>query len=180
MGYKLCSKCEINFIDDSENLCSECSGIKKTEKNNSLFASDYSQIRKGIVYGSNSRDIYEKFCNTLGWDYSQINKFGRQKPLYATNADTDRKRSVWFIFYANYSDKIETAVDDLHAVNMIHDNGNAIIEIVSDKLGSTKDKERVVFARVKDGYEFLGVYKVIQNGTTRIYERISDVYPLDR
>ena len=100
MGYKLCPKCEINFIDDSENLCSECSGIKKTEKNNSLFASDYSQIRKGIVYGSNSHDIYEKFCNTLGWDYSQINKFGRQKPLYATNADTDRKRAVWLIFYA--------------------------------------------------------------------------------
>lgn len=169
MSYKKCPKCGLNYIKVDEELCSVC---KPKE-------SDFSHIVRGCVYGGNSRKIYEKFCETLGWDKNKSNQFGWQTPLYAANADTDRTNDVWFIFYPNYDvQKLDTVVDDYHVVNLIQNNGDKIIEIVDERIGSTNNANRITFVKTDSGYEFFGVYKIIKNGTSRIYRRISDHYPM--
>ena len=134
---------------------------------------------RGCAYGGNSRTIYEAFCANLGWDSSKADCFGWQKPLYAKNADTDRTRDVWFIFYPNYdAQKLDSVVEDYHVVNLIQNNGDDIIEIVDDNLGKSHNADRITFVKINNSYEFFGVYKIVENGTTRIYKRISDSYPL--
>ncbi len=99
--------------------------------------------------------------------------------MYAANADTNRTSGVWFIFYPNYDpQKLDAVVDDYHVVNLIQNNGEKIIEIVDDSIGRSNSANRITFVKTKNGYEFLGVYKIIQNGTTRIYKKISDIYPM--
>ena len=140
---------------------------------------DFSQIISGRIYGTNSRKIYEKFCETLAWDKKKANQFGWQTPLYATNADTDRIRDVWFIFHANFDAKnLENVVENGHVVNFIKDNGEEIVETVDESIGSSNDADRITFVKTKSGYEFYGVYRLEQNTTTRIYKRISRNYPI--
>ena len=110
---------------------------------------------------------------------SKADQFGWQTPLYATNCDTDRKSDVWFIFYANYDpDKLDNVVNDVHVVNLIQNDGDTIIEIVDEKIGASNNANRITFVRTDKGYEFLGVYKIEKNGDSRLYKRISTVYPI--
>lgn len=177
MNYKICPKCKLNYLTDNEELCVMCR--VRTNSRTKTTETDFSHILRGRIYGTNSQKIYEKFCYTLGWDRSKIDQFGWQTPLYAANADTDRINDVWFIFYPNYdSQRLDTYVDDCHVVNLIQDNGDTIIEIVDDAIGKANDTCRITFVKTKRGYEFLGVYEIVQNGTTRIYKRISDNYPI--
>lgn len=140
---------------------------------------DFSCLVAGRVYGTNSRTIYEKFCISLNWDRDKSNQFGWQTPLYAINCDTYKENDVWFIYYPNYDkNRIDNVVEDGHVVNLIYNNGDRIMERVEKQIGSSHLANRITFVKTKAGYEFLGVYKIIQNGTTRIYERISKVYPV--
>ena len=178
MKYKLCPKCELNYISEDEEICSVCSPKTIKVNNKKKVEIDFSQLEAGKVYGGNSRKIFEKFCQTLDWDFSKANQFGWQTPLYAKNADTYRKNDVWFIFYPNYdANKLDTVVENYHVVNLIVDNGNKIIEVVDNAIGFCNNANRITFVKTNNGYEFLGVYKIVQNGTTRIYERISNKYP---
>ena len=153
MNYKKCPKCELNYI---------------------TVETDFSHIMRGCVYGGNSRKIYEKFCETLGWDKSKANQFGWQTPLYAANADTDRTNDVWFIFYPNYdAQKLDAVVD------LIQNNGDNIVEVVDDNIGKSNNANRITFVKTNSGYEFFGIYKIVKNGTTRLYQRISDNYPIE-
>lgn len=180
MKYKKCPKCNLNYITDDEELCSMCKIRTRITTHSKTVETDFSHIVRGRIYGGNSRKIYEKFCDTLGWDKNKSNQFGWQTPLYAANADTDRVNDVWFIFYPNYDEKrLDTVVDDYHAVNLIQNNGDKIIEIVDDTIGKTNNANRITFVKTSGGYEFLGVYKIIRNGTTRIYQRIYDNYPIN-
>ena len=137
---------------------------------------NYSCIVRGCVYGTNSKTIYESFCDTLKWDRDKANQFGRQgAPLYAENCDTDRKLAVWFISNPKFYD---TAIMEKNHINLIKNNGDEIIETVAAFIGGSRDTGRIVFVKTNLGYEFFGVYKLVQNGTTRIYKRISDIYPI--
>lgn len=141
-----------------------------------LINYNYSCIVRGSVYGTNSRKIYESFCDTLKWDRDKAIQFGRQgAPLYAENCDTDRKFAVWFISNPKYND---TDIMQNNHINLIKHNGDKIIEKVAAFIGSSRDTGRIIFIKTKSGYEFLGVYKLVQNGMTRIYKRISDIYPI--
>lgn len=180
MNYKKCPICELNYITEDEDLCPMCKHKINTTSHSKIDAIDFSHIVRGCIYGGNSRKIYEKFCNTLGWDKNKANQFGWQTPLYAANADKERKNDVWFIFYPNYdAKKLDAAVNDYHVVNLIQDYGNTIIEIVDDNIGKANNAHRITFVKTKRGYEFFGVYKIIKNGVTRIYKRIYDNYPID-
>ena len=100
--------------------------------------------------------------------------------MYAANADTNRTSDVWFIFYPNYDpQKLDTVVNNYHVVNLIQNSGKEIIEIVDDSIGRSNNANRITFVKTENGYEFFGVYKIIQNGTTRVYQRISDIYPMN-
>ncbi len=179
MSYKLCPKCDLNYIDESDDLCPVCKQKQKKISQPKKFETDFSHIVCGHLYGTNSRTIYLEFCKALNWDKSKSDQFGWQTPLYAQNADTTRTADVWFIFYPNYNEnKFDSVVEDCHVVNLIKDNGNHIIEIVDNYIGRSHNANRITFVKTKNGYEFLGVYKILQNGTTRIYERISDCYPI--
>lgn len=148
-------------------------------KSKSIYTADFSKIERGYVYGTNSRIIYEKFCDTLGWDKNKADQFGWQTRLYATNCDTGRTSDVWFIFYANYdAQKLDNVVNDVHVVNFIQNDGDKIIEIVDDSIGESNNANRITFVKTDKGYEFLGVYEIEQNGTSRIYKRISTIYPI--
>lgn len=143
------------------------------------ITTDFTHIVRGNVYGTNSRTIYENFCDSLGWDKNKADQFGWQTPLYATNADTNRINDVWFIFYANYDpEKLDSVVGNFHVVNLIQNNGDKIIEVVDDSIGRSNNANRITFIKTHSGYEFFGVYELVQNGTKRIYKRISDSYPL--
>lgn len=179
MIYRKCPKCELNPITEDEELCAVCNPKNVVKSHAKKVETDFTQIIRGHVYGGNSRKIYAKFCETLGWDISKSNQFGWQTPLYATNADTDRTSDIWFIFYPNYdAQKLDTVVDDFHVVNLIQNNGDSIIEVVDDRLGKSNLANRVTFVKTNMGYEFFGVYKIIKNGTVRVYQRISDKYPM--
>lgn len=179
MSYRKCPKCELNYIKDDEELCSMCKSVMNNQSQYKSAETDFSQIVCGRVYGGNSRKIYEKFCETLGWDRNQSNQFGPKRPLYAANADTDRTSDVWFICYPNYdARRLNNLVDDHHVVNLIQDNDDTIIEVVEERIGKSNDANRITFVKTINGYEFLGVYKIVKNGTTRIYQRISRQYPL--
>lgn len=183
MNYKKCPKCNLNYILDNEELCETCKILRNSlieiGDNVNLRETDFSRIVSGRVYGNNSRKIYEKFCDTLGWDINKANQFGWQTLLYAANADTDRTRDVWFIFYPNYdAQKLDNVVDDRHIVNLIQNNGDTIIEMVADKLVKSNNADTITFVKTKHGYEFFGVYKLIKNGATRVYQRISKDYPI--
>ncbi len=170
MKYKKCPICDLNYVTNDEKYCSVCQRSLEI---------DFFHIVRGYVYGNNSQQIYEKFCDTLGWDRTKVNKFGWHTPLYAENADTDRTNDVWFIFYPNYdAEKINSVVDDYHVVNLIKNNGDNIIEVVENRLGKSNNANRITFVKTSSGYKFFGVYKIIHNGTTRLYQRISDIYPM--
>ena len=139
-------------------------------------AYNYSCIVRGSVYETNSRTVYESFCDTLKWDRDKISQFGRQgAPLYAENCDTNRELAVWFISNPKYGD---TDVMQNNHINLIKHNGDEIVEKVAAFIGSSRDTGRITFVKTKQGYEFLGVYKLVKNGTTRIYERVSNTYPI--
>ncbi len=178
MNYKKCPKCELNYITDDEELCATCRPQIKITSHAKSVETDFSHIIRGCVYGGNSRKIYEKFCDTLGWDKNKANQFGWQTPLYAANVDKNKEYGVWFIFYPNYdTQKLDAVVDDYHVVNLIQNNGDAIIEVVES--GATINSEyRIVFVKTTSGYEFFGVYKTVKNGSTRLYQRICDNYPI--
>lgn len=75
--------------------------------------------------------------------------------------------------------KLDTVVDNYYVVNLIQNNGENIIEVVDDSIGKSNNANRITFVKTENGYEFFGVYKIIQNGTTRVYKRISDIYPMN-
>lgn len=180
MKYKKCPKCELNYITEDEELCKECRPIIRVSSHSNVIETDFSKILCGRVYGGNSRKIYEKFCDTLGWDKNKANQFGWQTPLYAANADTSRTNDVWFIFYPNYDiNKLDAVVDNYHVVNLIIENGDKIIEVVDDSIGASNNANRITFVKTNNGYEFFGVYKIVENGTTRVYERIYNKYPIE-
>lgn len=188
MNYKKCPKCNLNYIPDNEEFCEPCKQLSKATSDTRTqrltspqksVKTDFSHIVGGCIYGTNTRTIYEKFCDTLGWDKNKANQFGWQTPLYATNADTDRTRDVWFIYYPNYDvQRFDNVVKDCHAVNLIKNNGDTIIEVVEDSIGKSNNADRLTFVKTKHGYEFLGIYHLTNNGTTRIYQRISRDYPI--
>ncbi len=181
MKYKKCPKCEINFISETEEVCSvcACADVEIHQFNKKSITNDYSTIVCGRVYGTNSRTIYEKFCESLDWDKTKTKCFGFQTPLYAKNCDTNRENDVWFIYYPNYDkDKLYSVVDDFHAVNFILNDGEDIVEVVDQKEGKSNNANRITFVKTNAGYEFLGVYKIVENSLTRKYKRISKVYPL--
>ena len=180
MSYKKCPKCDLNYITDDKELCATCRPQIKIAPHAKTVETDFSHIMRGCVYGGNSRKIYEKFCDTLGWDKNKTNQFGWQTPLYAANADTNRTNDIWFIFYPNYdAKKLDAVVDDYHVVNLIRDNGDTIIEVVDDNIGKSNNANRITFVKTNSGYEFFGVYKIVENGTTRRYQRISNNYPIE-
>lgn len=167
-------------LDKAEQRVAGRRGIISTSHSQKLTA-DFMHIVRGEIYGTKAQNIYCKFCETLNFDSSKIAKFGILQPLYAENADTKRTSDVWFICYPNYDpNKLENTVADGHVINLIQNYGDKIIEVIDEKYGNSHDANRITFAKTKSGYyEFLGVYKIVQNGTTRIYERISDIYPLE-
>ena len=178
MQYRKCLKCKLNYITEDEELCEVCRPKITATSCKKQTETDFSHIVRGHAYGGNSRKIYEKFCETLGWDKSKANQFGWQTPLYATNADTDRTNDVWFIFYPNYdAEKLDTAVADYHVVNLIRNDGDEIIEIVDDRIGESNHANRITFVKTSNGYEFFGVYEIVKNGTARLYRRIHNNYP---
>ncbi|MCL2752011.1 MAG: hypothetical protein FWE62_04555 [Firmicutes bacterium] len=170
-------------MDENEELCPVCSSKFKYTRPLSIkkkTETDFTKILQGRVYGGNSRKIYEKFCETLAWDKWKVDQFGWQTPLYAKNADTDRKRDIWFIFHANYDpDNLDSVVGDAHVINLITDNGDRIIEVVDERFGKTNPADRITFVKTNNGYEFFGIYTVVKNGTTRVYKRIADNYPMN-
>ena len=91
--------------------------------------------------------------------------------------NTSNPRSI---FYPNYdAQKLDAVVDDYHVVNLIQNNGDNIIEVVDDNIGKSNNANRITFVKTNSGYEFFGVYKIVKNGTTRLYQRISDNYPIE-
>lgn len=162
-------------------LCDTCKSkiVKHVEK--MLPVDDnITVLQAGRIYGTNSRKIYEKCCDSLGWKRSNASYFGWQTPLYADNCDKDNN-GVWFIFYPNYStDSLESVVEDAHVLNVILYGGDVIVEVLDKHFGGTHNANRITFVKTKSGYEFLGVYSIEENGNERIYKRISKTYPVTK
>ena len=137
------------------------------------------KLDNGLPLGSNSQKIYDEFCLAFNWDETQRDNFGfRGKPLYARNADTERKRDVWFISHSNLTDSIAESGEHL---NMIEEN--FITEYYTN---SYKDiyplNERIVFAKQNGSYKFLGVYAPINPNSKNIerkFKKTSNTYPIE-
>lgn len=195
IAVRLCPRCELNYIrNNHDELCELCNiqtGVTKAqtvEHHNVPVETDFTKIISGKSYGTNTRTIYERFCQTLKWDISKANKFGMNKTLFAFKADTDKQNSVWFLSHSNRTqtkaESKRTGVMENGAAfrNIISDDNN----IIKENISKEEDKNgfdginRITFAKNKYGqYEFLGIYKMIRyENFTREYERISYVYPI--
>ena len=171
MGYKICPKCGLNVIAENESLCQVCKGGNGGKKE--IKQKTYTNLICGRDYGTNSRGIYLDCCNSFGWSISKASEFGVMgAPLYASNCADNGKRDVWFICYLNKN------IVENGKTNEIYKNGDEIVETVDYKYGKANEAERITFVKKKGGYEFLGVYRLIENGIIRKYERISKYYPL--
>lgn len=184
MDYKKCPNCDLNYITEDEEICSVCYSPMVTKKSNRpTITNDFTKLVQGLGYGGNSRKIYEKLCDTLGWDKRKADQFGWQTRLYATNCDRERKRDVWFLFYANYDLKNATpqnidCIEDAHVINFILNNGDTILESIDESYGKSNEADRIVFVKVNGIYEFLGVFTLTENTAgKRQYRRISKEFP---
>ena len=175
MSYKKCPKCGLNYITENEEVCSVCKPKNTDSIVTKSITTDFSHIVRGCIYGNNSRKIYERFCDSLGWDRNK-EVFTYMRLSYAENAD--RVNDVWFIFYPNYdAGQLNNFVNGLYVDNFIQNNGDRIFDV--GDIGKSNNANRITFVKTKNGYEFFGVYKIIESGTTRVYQRISDVYPVE-
>ena len=185
---KKCPQCDLNYIKDDADFCEVCKPQSIPIQFDKVIETDFGIIRSGRNYGTGTPAIYEKFCKTLGWDFDQLDQFGRNKPLFAYKADANRKCSIWFLFHSNITGTkptskrtSSTANGEPHR-NIIKLDYSSMTENVRDD----EDKQgfdgvpRIVFAKNKyDGYEFIGVFQMVKyENYTRYYERISDTYPI--
>lgn len=157
----------------------QMSKISKKEVKNMSILDNFEILRNHVEYGSNSKTIFKHLVQIRDFDESKVKFFGSHKPLYAENADDSRKRDVWFICYPNYDQNkaIENCCEDYHVADCICKNGEYIIEVFIDNQSDAHDAERITFVKNKFGqYEFYGVYRLIVNGSSRIYKRISNTY----
>jgi hypothetical protein len=136
-----------------------------------------STLISGKTYGSSSRDIYEDFCVSLKWDIVKAKRFGSRSPLYADKADTDRSRGVWFINFPKY-ELIDT--EGAKYTTFVLDNCKTIIEVVDETRGECSPNDRITFVKTQYGYKFLGVYALKENGLRHVFEKVSDVYPIEQ
>ena len=127
-------------------------------------------------YGTKARKIYDECCDTLGFDKRLSGKFAAQKRLFAEKA-TVENYSVWFLPNSNLTGTVANSQKWKNKVV-----GNLIIETWNTMLEwSNNEALRVTFIKRKDGYYFAGVYALKSadpNTKTRIFERISQTYPL--
>ena len=75
---------------------------------------------------------------------------------------------------------MDTVVDDCRITNLILNNTKNILEIVDEKFDKKNTADRITFVKTIAGYEFLGVYGILADGTTRVSDRISATYPIER
>lgn len=149
-------------------------------------------LLRGASCGTNSHTIYEEYSAIFGWDKTQASQFGRRGvPLYAREA-TPEGYSVWCISHSN-----RTATQGGDWTNYISADEETIEELWKEP--SRKDclhdytemTTRVVFAKGKQNYEFLGVYQCERRssvpekpswtdayGYIKTYKRISKIYPI--
>lgn len=134
-------------------------------------------LTKELKYGTKAVDIYDRCCNSFGWKKVDRYNFLQRHSLYAKDV-ADNKLSVWFIANSNwtkFNSKFKNILDSL---------ADSITEeyMQGEKPSEIDKTNRIVFAKKKDGnYYFLGVYEVLeQNDTTRIYKRISNIYPFEK
>lgn len=117
--------------------------------------------------------------HSVGIRVKPINSGGKHH--YTLQMPTKRTRDVWFIFYANYdANMLDDIVDNRHVVNLIQNNGDMITEVIDERFGASNTADRITFVKTNKGYEFYGVYKIINNGATRCYQRISLNYPIEK
>jgi ribosomal protein S27AE len=163
--YKLCPRCETNIIQDGETLCNVCKG----ERPHSISVkpggyAPISSLRRGTVYGTDARKIYEACCAGLGWNAWKADQFIQKKPFYAKKADS-AGRSVWFIVYPCYKKPDMTN----ERVNWIKDGGETIIDWHKYWRDYHNDgADKIVFVTTENGWEFSGVYSHF-NGDVGVY-----------
>ena len=141
--------------------------------------SSYTKLIIGTSYGRVAQDIYNLLCHYLSFDETQKSKFGKQQPLFASCADTDRTRDVWFICHSNYTD---TVSENGKHVNKI--NGNVITEYYKEsKYDRYPMNDRITFAKKRNQeYEFIGVFRPddpYSKEENRRFTLISDIYPIE-
>lgn len=136
------------------------------------------QLKSMNVYGTKAQDIYDECCIQLAFKSYYRGLFGMLKKLYALNA-TKEGYSVWFLAHSNW-----TATSNGKWSNEIHHGIKYIDEFWDNNtIGKlNEDAEiRVTFAKKKNYYVFLGIYKCLyidNQKRVKRYKIISDKYPL--
>ncbi len=134
------------------------------------------ELEIGKAYGTNSAKIYLEFCDKLDWDRGpckswRINSskdvlktdcFGKEgTPLYAPNADAERKRGVWFI------KELKGEFDPNKRDCNMSEDGQVITEYVDVGrerwVSMNVGDERIVFVKVAGKYVYSGVYVTMEN-----------------
>lgn len=133
--------------------------------------------------GRTAQGVYDECCKLFGWDYNKRGRFGKQQRLFAENV-TPQGYDVVFLPHSNFTKTqggkwINTILKDTIEELWLRD---------LDKIKNDMDT-RVVFAKNKYGYVFLGAYQLSSIDETfddagkqifiRTFKRISDSYPFN-
>jgi hypothetical protein len=133
-------------------------------------------LKRGITYGRKAWQIYEKCCETFGWDSALINKI--RWTCWARYVDKE-KRYVWFVNHSNLTDtRVEWWKSTISTERLKYDTSAQ--EYDDAQPDPSESGERIVFAKLykKDGYQFLGVYRIDGDwdANPQIYKLIDDEY----
>ena len=127
-----------------------------------------------VCFGSNAKSIYLDCCERFGWDREYAGYFVYGKYMFAAFA-TPEDYDVWFIAHNNFTGTQGGKWKNIYCGDIIKEYWYDINDISF----TLNNRKRVCFIK-KDGvYYFIGVFAVKKiDGDYRIYELVSDVYPI--
>lgn len=149
------------------------------------------------VLDTSAQRIYDEWCERYNWRMDKRWLFGRQRPLYSSDV-TPEGYSVWFLSHNNLSESLGGIWYNVIKEDRIEEYWKNYCDGV-DVSVYEDFTTRVVFAKKKYGYVFLGVFKTRQEirkevldkdivvkgqvfkraGETvwiKTYDKVSDVY----
>lgn len=116
------------------------------------YATDFSSLEFGKIYGNKALYIYDMCCAVLNFHPSKRENFQRRRILFAQNATPDGY-AVWMLPHNNYTGDASSCWANIIEGDVIYEAWNI------HETGVINDT-RVTFAKQGNGeYVFMGVYK---------------------
>lgn len=168
-----------------DGMCHECKQYSEMITPTDEVDADFSYLRRGHLYGTDPQKIYEDLCKAYTWDTKKHIGIKWDKPMYM-RFSVDERVDLWFVNNPVFDhSKIDKSLEEHHFVDYITYGGLRICEIFENKQGSNYFSRNniITFVKTKNGYVFIGTYRVQYNCSDwetirNYYWRVVDHFPI--